>query len=180
MRASALCFLAIVSACGASFGLPRTDASTWPPGSTSNGDVGAMPSPTTGPATQMETDIVRYTNDARRLNGLPELRLNSQLLQAARIQARQMAERQQLQHDIPGAQYPDLASRLASTGYTYSRAAENIAWNTQSPQAVVNGWMNSSGHRANILDGRLTEIGAAMARSSKGEPYWIQVFAAPR
>jgi uncharacterized protein YkwD len=59
-------------------------------------------------------------------------------------------------------------------------AAENVAWNQQNAQSAVNSWMNSSGHRANILDPSLTEMGAAMTRSARGEPYWIQVFGSPR
>ena len=178
MRASALCFVAaLLAACGPNVALPRTDSGTWPPpGST----AGPAPSPPSGAASEMETDIVRYTNEARAQNGLPALRLNMKLLQAARIHARQMAERQQLEHEISGARYPTLQARLVAVEYAYSRAAENIAWNRSSAQSVVAGWMNSPGHRTNILDSRITEIGAAMARSAKGEPYWIQVFGTPR
>lgn len=141
----------------------------------------SIPAPGPSPAgVSVEADIVRYTNEARAQHGLPALRLSPRLVEAARIHARQMAERQRLEHDITGAAYPDLQSRLVAVSYAYSRAAENIAWNTPSAQSVVAGWMSSSGHRANILDGRLTELGAAMARSSKGEPYWIQVFGTPR
>jgi uncharacterized protein YkwD len=128
----------------------------------------------------METDLVRYTNEARAQNGLPALRLSSRLLDAARIHARQMAEREKLEHDIAGAPYPDLQARLTAVQYAYSRAAENISWNRPDARSTVTGWMNSPGHRTNILDARLTEIGAAMVRSPKGEPYWIQVFGTPR
>jgi uncharacterized protein YkwD len=101
-------------------------------------------------------------------------------MDAARIQAQQMAKYQRADHTISAAQYPSLVSRLQAVGYLYSNAAENVAWNQRDAQSVVNGWMNSSGHRANILDPNLKEIGAAMARSAKGEPYWIQVFGTPR
>ena len=178
MRASALCLsVLLLAGCGPNAALPRTDASTWPPaGST----PGPTPSPSGDAASAVETDIVRFTNEARAQNGLPALRLSSRLLDAARIHARQMAEREKLEHDIAGAPYPDLPARLTAVQYTYSRAAENISWNRPTAQSVVTGWMNSAGHRANILDGRITEIGAAMARSAKGEPYWIQVFGTPR
>lgn len=178
MRASALCLAVVaVVGCGPNVALPRTDASTWPPpGSTTS----PPPSPASGAVSATETEIVRYTNEARAQNGLPALRLNAKLLDAARIHARQMAERQRLAHDIAGAPYPDLQARLVAVEYAYSRAAENISWNRPDARSTVTGWMNSSGHRANILDGRITEIGAAMARSAKGEPYWIQVFGTPR
>jgi uncharacterized protein YkwD len=143
-------------------------------GGSGDGSGGAI-----NPAT-VATDIVRYTNEARARNGLPALRANSQLMEAARLHAQQMAERQQDAHTISGARYPTMQSRLDAVGYPYMQAAENIAWNQRSAQEVVNTLMNSTGHRANILDRGLTEIGAAMARSSKGEPYWIQVFGRPR
>jgi uncharacterized protein YkwD len=91
-----------------------------------------------------------------------------------------MAQYQRSDHTISVAQYPTMQSRLDAVGYGYSRAAENVAWNQRNAQEVVNTWMNSSGHRANILSPQLREIGAAMARSAKGEPYWIQVFGSPR
>jgi uncharacterized protein YkwD len=101
-------------------------------------------------------------------------------MEAARIHAEQMAAYRRADHTISGAQYPNMQSRLQAVGYNYSSAAENVAWNQPDARSVVNGWMNSSGHRANILDPQLTEIGAAMARSARGEPYWIQVFGRPR
>ncbi len=140
---------------------------------TGTGDAG-------GTSASVAADIVRYTNDARARNGLPALRSNSRLMEAARIHAAQMAANQRSEHTISGAQYPTMQSRLDAVGYAYMQAAENVAWNQQSAQAVLNSWMNSSGHRANILDPGLTEMGAAMARSSRGEPYWIQVFGRPR
>jgi uncharacterized protein YkwD len=146
------------------------------PGPASPTGTGTTPSRTGSVA----TDIVAYTNDARARNGLPPLATSSKLMDAARIHAQQMAKFQRADHSISGAQYPTMVSRLQAVGYGYSSAAENVAWNQRDAQSVVNGWMNSSGHRANILDPNLKEIGAAMVRSSKGEPYWIQVFGSPR
>jgi uncharacterized protein YkwD len=121
-------------------------------------------------------DIVAYTNDARARNGLPPLASNPKLMEAARIHAEQMAQYQRMDHVIVGAPYPTLQSRLQAARYAYSSAAENVAWNQADARSVVNGWMGSSGHRSNILDTYVTEMGAAMARDSKGQPYWIQVF----
>jgi uncharacterized protein YkwD len=125
-------------------------------------------------------EVVRYTNEQRVRNGLPALVSSPRLMEAARLHAQQMAQFQRMDHTIIGAKYPTLNSRLQAVGYAYRNAAENVAWNNQTAQGVVAGWMKSSGHRANILDPVLTEIGAAMARSVKGEPYWIQVFGTPR
>jgi uncharacterized protein YkwD len=150
-------------------------------------NVISLPSPTSpdggstgGSSATIAADVVRYTNDARARNGLAALRTSAKLTEAARLHAQQMASFQRSDHTIPGAQYPTMQSRLEAVGYAYSRAAENVAWNQRSAQDVVTTWMNSSGHRANILNGQLTEMGAAMVRSSKGEPYWIQVFGTPR
>lgn len=126
------------------------------------------------------SEIVRYTNEARVRNGRRPFATSAKLMEAARIHAEQMARYQRSAHTISGAPYPTMQSRIEAVGYVYASIAENVAWNQRSAQEVVNTWMNSSGHRANILDAELTEIGAAMARSAKGEPYWVQVFGTPR
>ena len=133
-----------------------------------------------GASGNVATDIVRYTNDARAANGAPALASNPRLMEAARIHAEQMASFQRMEHTISGAKYPTMQSRLEAAGYTYWSAAENIAWNVADARRAVDGWMNSPGHRANILDAQLSEMGAAVARSAKGETYWIQVFGRPR
>ena len=163
-RASALCFVATLTAC----------AGLQIPGTTTGGSTGG---PSSG---DVAADVVRYTNDARAANGVAPLATNARLIEAARLHANQMASYRRLEHEIPQAQYPTMVSRLEAVGYRYANVAENIAWNVSGARQVVNGWMNSSSHRANILDTRLTEMGAAMARSSNGETYWVQVFGQPR
>ena len=147
---------------------------------TTGGPGASAPTPTSAPPSSVASDIVRYTNDQRARNGLPGFVASPRLMEAARLHAQQMAQYQRMEHTISGALYPTLQSRLEAAGYAYRSAAENVAWNSQSAQSVVTGWMNSAGHRANILNPGLTEIGTAMVRSAKGEPYWIQVFGAPR
>lgn len=141
-------------------------------------DAGA-PAPASG-STAVAAEVVSLTTDARVRSGLRALATNARLMEAARLHAEQMAMFEQGAHTIAGARYPTMESRLAAAGYVYSTAAENVAWNQRSAQDVVSSWMNSSGHRANILDADFTEMGAAMARSSRGAPYWIQVFGRPR
>ena len=142
---------------------------------------GTAPPPTSTPASSsVAADVVRFTNEQRVRNGLPAFVTSARLMEAARLHAQQMAQHQRMDHTISGAQYPTLQSRHEAAEYLYRNAAENVAWNRQSPESVVAGWMSSAGHRANILNPNLTEIGAAMARSAKGEPYWIQVFGRPR
>ncbi len=70
--------------------------------------------------------------------------------------------------------------RMRDAGYSYSSAAENIAAGQPTPAAVVNGWMNSEGHRANILNCKLTQIGVGVARGGSYGIYWTQVFGTPR
>jgi uncharacterized protein YkwD len=139
------------------------------------GDRGPIGSPAA-----IAAEVVRYTNDARARNGLSALRSNAKLMEAARLHASQMAAHNLMEHTIPRAKYPTMVSRLEAVGYDYSLAAENVAWNQRSAQAVVTTWMNSTGHRRNILNRELTEIGVAIARNARGEPYWIQVFGTPR
>jgi uncharacterized protein YkwD len=82
-------------------------------------------------------------------------------------------------HDLPNAQYPDLRSRAAAAGYRFNWLGENIAFNYPDPQGVMQGWMLSSGHRANILNTDYTEIGVAVALNADGRPYFAQEFGQP-
>ena len=165
LRVPALCLL--VSACS-------TIAVPLPTGGSS------APTASTPSSASVANEIVRETNYQRASMKLPAFIVSPRLMEAARLHAEQMAAHQRMEHTISAARYPTLESRLQAVSYVYGNAAENVAWNSPSAQAVVGGWMNSAGHRANILNPGLTEIGAAMARSAKGEPYWIQVFGTPR
>lgn len=61
-------------------------------------------------------------------------------------------------------------------GISYRTAGENIAMGQTSPQQVMQGWMNSSGHRANILNSSFTQIGVGIAKNAKGQYIWTQQF----
>lgn len=65
---------------------------------------------------------------------------------------------------------------IQNYGIRYSAAGENIAMGQSTPQAVVQSWMNSSGHRANILSANFTEIGVGYAKGGTGGHYWTQLF----
>jgi uncharacterized protein YkwD len=129
-----------------------------------------------GPA----ADLASLTNTERRQAGLPAFTVSPLLLQAAQLQADQMASLGQMAHVLPGARYPDPADRLAAVGYRWQAYAENVAYGQGSPAAAITSWMGSSGHRANILNPALRELGTAVARGSDGRPYYVQVFGAPR
>ncbi len=122
--------------------------------------------------------VLELTNAERARAGLPALRWNAQLAQAAQVHSADQARRNTLTHYGPNGESP--GDRIAATGYQYRSWAENAAMGYRSAESVMDGWMNSSGHRANILRSSVTEIGLGLAYSSSGRPYWTQVFAAPR
>jgi uncharacterized protein YkwD len=136
------------------------------------------PAPTTTSASVGE-EIVARTNDERRRLGLSTLRRSAALMQAAQIQADQMAATGTMAHEIPGTRYPTLGARLAAVSYSARAAGENIAEGYADAATAVAGWMTSPGHRANITSRDFTEMGAAMSRSPRGARYYVQVFGAP-
>jgi uncharacterized protein YkwD len=138
-----------------------------------------MPSPS--PQAESEASaVIELTNNERRSAGVAALRLSAALMTAAQLHANQMAALQRMEHTLSDGPYPTPADRLTAAGYAWRSYAENIAFNYQTPAAVISGWMGSSRHRANILNGSLTEIGAAVTRDGQGRPYWVQVFGVPR
>ena len=120
--------------------------------------------------------IFELINAERQRQGLRPLLFNAQLDRMARIQAANMAHFQKMAHTIPESQLPTLTDRARYVGYPYREVAENIALGYPTPEAVVRGWMNSSGHRHNILNSGVLETGIAIARSSGGGLYYAQVF----
>ena len=130
-------------------------------------------------ATIVDT-VFLLTNRERTRASLTPLRRNPELTRAAQLHAEQMAAAGKLAHDLPGARYPTLASRLKLMGYAYRNVGENVAEGYTSGAALMAGWMTSAPHRANILSARYTETGVGMARSKTGRTYHAQVFARPR
>ncbi len=122
--------------------------------------------------------VLELTNAERARAGLPALGWNAQLAQAAQAHSEDQARRNTLTHYGPNGESP--GDRISLTGYRYRSWAENAAMGYRSAESVMAGWMNSSGHRANILRTNVSEIGLGLAYSSGGVPYWTQVFAAPR
>jgi uncharacterized protein YkwD len=131
-------------------------------------------------AVAIADEIVVRTNAERRNAGLPALARNVNLMHAAQIQADQMAAEHRLDHSLPKAAYPTLASRLQAVSYQISAAGENIGEGYRTASAAVAGWMASPGHRANILSTKFTEMGAGIATAKDGTGYTAQVFASPR
>jgi len=123
--------------------------------------------------------IVDYTNVERTKAGVAPLRANSRLMQAAQLQAEQMASLGRMEHTLRGGRYPTPQDRLAAVGYKWSAFAENIAYGQRGPADVTESWMESAHHRTNMLNGTYTELGTGYAVDGMGRPYFVQVFGRP-
>lgn len=118
------------------------------------------------------SEVVRLTNSARGQNGYAALVEDGALSEAAAVRAREIAR--SFSHTRPsGASF---SSALSESGVSYLRAGENIASGQKSASEVVNAWMNSPGHRANILNSSYSRIGSASVNID-GTLYWVQLFA---
>lgn len=118
-----------------------------------------------------EAEVVRLVNSIRQKNGLQPLSVNWELSRVARYKSQDMLDNGYFSHTSPT--YGSPFQMIKAFGLSYRSAGENIAKGYASPQAVVNGWMNSSGHRANILSASYTQIGVGYV--SQGN-YWTQMF----
>jgi uncharacterized protein YkwD len=129
--------------------------------------------------TERVSTLLELANAQRAKAGLQPLRANSQLMQAAQTQAEQTASARQLQHVLPDAKYPRPEDRLVASGYPWRAWAENIAFGQRTPSDAVEAWMQSPGHRKNLLNPRYTELGTGVAIDATGRPYYVQVFGRP-
>ena len=118
-----------------------------------------------------ESEVIRLVNEIRQQNGLRPLAANWELSRVARYKSQDMRDNGYFSHNSPT--YGTPFQMLSAFGLSYRTAGENIAKGYSSPQAVVNGWMNSSGHRANILNASYTQIGVGYV---SGGNYWTQLF----
>ena len=123
-------------------------------------------------------EVVERTNAERARHGLPPLTIDARLATAAQVHSTDMVRRGFFAHESPdGRQVWD---RAVAAGYAYRKVAENIAAGQRTADEVVRGWMDSAGHRANILDRDLTQIGVGRAEGGSYGVYWTQVFGTPR
>lgn len=129
--------------------------------------------------------VLELTNNFRAQNGLPRLFHDPVLQVAAKVHAEDMARRSYFEHDTQSfnngqgtvSGFSPFA-RMGMIGATYSTAAENIAAGQNTPDAVVNAWINSSGHRANMLNPNVTHLGVGYASGGPFGDYWVQNFRA--
>ncbi|WP_019505213.1 CAP domain-containing protein [Pleurocapsa sp. PCC 7319] len=132
----------------------------------------ADPSPLDLATLSLIEEVFKIVNSERGRVGLSPLRLHSQLTAAAQAHSDDMARHNFLSHIGSDGSSP--FDRITQYGYNFRWAGENIASGYSSPQDVMQGWMNSSGHRANILNRNFRDIGIGYARGN--QPYWTQTF----
>ena len=119
----------------------------------------------------VEAEVVRLVNVERQNRGLPPLTIDRELSQIARYKAQDMHDGGYFSHQSPT--YGSPFEMIRSFGLTYRTAGENIARGYASAAEVVNAWMNSTGHRANILNEGFTKIGIGYVSDGN---YWVQMF----
>jgi uncharacterized YkwD family protein len=136
---------------------------------------------TTAPASanigNYEQQVVDLVNKERAAAGLPALKMNTKLAGVAEKKAEDLRDNNYFDHQSPT--YGSPFDMMKQFGITYTAAGENIAKGQKTPDEVMNGWMNSPGHRANILNAEYTEIGVGYVTDSNGTAYWVQHFIRP-
>jgi uncharacterized YkwD family protein len=121
-----------------------------------------------------QNKVVALTNAERSKVGLGPLKMNWELQRVARIKSEDMRSKNYFDHTSPTFGSP--FDMMKNFGIHYSYAGENIAAGQPTPQQVVTSWMNSPGHRANILKKEYTQIGCGVAFGGSYRVYWTQEF----
>ncbi|WP_411102736.1 CAP domain-containing protein [Streptomyces sp. cmx-4-9] len=133
--------------------------------------TGTPSAPASGPVAQ----VVALVNKERAAAGCSALTVNAKLTAAAQGHSQDMAAHANMSHT--GSDGSDPGQRITRAGYTWSTYGENVAYGYSSPEQVMTGWMNSPGHRQNILNCSFKEIGVGLAQPNS---YWTQSFGAAR
>ena len=126
---------------------------------------------TSSSVTSFEQEVIRLVNEIRIENGLRPLTYDWELSRVARYKSQDMKDNKYFSHTSPV--YGSPFQMMKSFGISYRSAGENIAKGYATPEAVVEGWMNSPGHRANILNSSFTHIGVGYVAEGR---YWTQMF----
>ena len=128
-----------------------------------------------GEDTQVRTfaeQVVDLVNAERAKAGLSSLTSDKSIESAALVRAKEIET--SFSHTRPNGS--SFSTVLKENGISYQGSGENIAWGQRTPEEVMKGWMNSEGHRANILNSRFTKIGVGYYQNSAGTNYWTQLF----
>ncbi|MGR6896941.1 CAP domain-containing protein [Rummeliibacillus sp. TYF-LIM-RU47] len=157
---------------------PNTDTTAKPDTDTTtpskpNTDAPSKPSTDSNAtsASQFEKQVITLTNAERAKEGLPALQADTKLMGSAKAKSKDMADKNYFDHTSPT--YGSPFDQMKSLGITYKSAGENIAKGQKTPEEVVKAWMNSEGHRANIMNKNYTHIGVGY--DAKGN-VWTQQF----
>ncbi len=122
-------------------------------------------------AQEYEREVIRLVNEKRAEHGLGTLTYDWELGRVARFKSQDMHDKRYFSHTSPT--YGTPFQMIKNFGISYRTAGENIAKGQMTPRAVVDAWMNSPGHRANILNSSFTHIGVGYVSDGK---YWTQMF----
>lgn len=123
-----------------------------------------------------EAKVIELSNTERKKLKLAALKPDPTLMKLARSHAAAMARLDQIGHDLEGKTF---SKRLDDAKYRALRAGENVAQGHKTASEAVSGWMQSPGHKENIVQADYTRIGVGKATSKSGKTYWTQVFAKP-
>ena len=132
--------------------------------------IPVLPKGASTPETLTDVEILAAINAVRKANGAPPWTYNARLEDAARSQARLMAQKNTLSHDLGVT----LRERVTAAGYL-GAVGENVGKGYKDLQGVIGGWMDSSGHRGTLLSHRFVEFGLAAARGPGGKLYWAMI-----
>lgn len=149
----------------------QNNTQTPPKDNTTTAPSQSTPTTTTSDINAFEQEVVKLTNAERTKAGLAPLQTDDKLMAAAREKSQDMQTKNYFSHTSPTFGSP--FDRLKALGISYKSAGENIAQGQRSPQEVVQAWMDSPGHRANILNGSFTHIGVGYVKTGN---YWTQQF----
>ena len=116
--------------------------------------------------------VVELVNQERTKAGLSAVTLDQNIASAALVRAKEIET--SFSHTRPNGS--KFSTALTEQGVTFKSAGENIAWGQKSPEAVMQAWMNSEGHRANILNKNFTKIGVGYYQNAAGRNFWTQLF----
>ncbi len=116
--------------------------------------------------------VVELVNQERTKAGLSAVTLDQNIASAALVRAKEIET--SFSHTRPNGS--KFSTALTEQGVTFKGAGENIAWGQKSPEAVIQAWMNSEGHRANILNKNFTKIGVGYYQNAAGRNFWTQLF----
>jgi uncharacterized protein YkwD len=126
--------------------------------------------PALSPAEKIKNRLYELHNQERRRRNVPLLNRNVKLDRAAQDHNDWMIKNNRLSHG------KDVGERVRKQGYNWSWVGENIAMGYKTPETVMSGWMDSSGHRANILNGRFKDVGFGVTQDSQGRWWWTTDF----